>query len=89
MHSFCNEIYISIKIATLLVRSVEHLIPLILEYKNLTAANSHLLNEIIRPHFWLVQLCLLVFFFMYNTLREAGRILGREQVRSMFLARVV
>ena len=71
-------------VAALLVRYVEHLIPLILEYKNLTVANSHLLDEVVWPHFWLVQLWLLVCFLMYNTMREVGRILGREQVRSMF-----
>ena len=59
-------------------------VPLIREYKNLTVANSHLFNEAVWPHFWLVQLWLLVCFFMYCTIRELGRILGREQLRSMF-----
>lgn len=71
-------------VAALLVRYVEHLIPLIREYKILAVANSHLLDEVVWPHFWLVQLWLLVCFFMCCTLRELGRILGREQVRSMF-----
>ncbi len=71
-------------VAALLVRYVEHLIPLIREYKNLTVANSHLLDAVVWPHFWLVQLWLLICFFMFNTMREVGRILGREQVRSMF-----
>jgi hypothetical protein len=71
-------------VAAILVRYVEHLIPLIREYKNLTVANSHLLDEVVWPHFWLVQVWLLVCFFMYCTIRELGRILGREQVRSMF-----
>jgi len=71
-------------VAALLVRYVEHLIPLISEYKNLTVANNHLLDEVVWPHFWIVQLWLLVCFFMYCTIRELVRILGREQVRSMF-----
>jgi hypothetical protein len=71
-------------VAALLVRFVEHLIPLILEYKNLTVANSHLLDEVVWPHFWFVQIWLLICFFMYSTIRELVRILGREQVRSMF-----
>ncbi len=71
-------------VAALLVRYVERLIPLIREYKNLTVANSHLFNEVVWPHFWLVQLWLLVCFFMYCTISELGRILGREQLRSMF-----
>lgn len=71
-------------VAALIVRYVEHLIPLIREYKNLTVANSHLFNEVVWSHFWLVQLWLLVCFLMYCTIRELGRILGREQLRSMF-----
>ena len=71
-------------VAALLARYVEHLILLIREYKNLTVANNHLLDGVVWPHFWLVQLWLLVCFLMYNTIRELGRILGREQLRSMF-----
>ena len=71
-------------IAALFVRYAEHLIPLILKYKNLKVANTHLLDEAVWHHFWLVQLWLLVCFFMYNTTREAGRIIGYEQARSMF-----
>jgi hypothetical protein len=72
-------------VAALLVRYVERLIPLIREYKNLTIANSHLLDEVVWPHFWLVQVWLVVCFLMYCTMREIVRILGREQVRCMFL----
>ena len=67
-----------------LVRYVEYLTPLIREYKNLTVANGHLLNEAVWPHFWVVQIWLLVSFFMYCALREIGRIIGREQLRAMF-----
>jgi hypothetical protein len=72
-------------VTAVVVRYAEHLIPRMLEYRNLTVANSHLLDEVIWPHFWLVQLWLLVCFFMYCTIRELGRVLGREKVRAMFL----
>jgi hypothetical protein len=71
-------------IAPFAVRYVEHLIPLIREYKNLTLANSHLFDQVVWPHFWLIQLWMLVCFFMYNTIREIGRILGREKLQFMF-----
>ena len=71
-------------VAALLVRYVEHLIPFIREYKNFAVANSHLLNEIVWPHFWLVQIWLLICFLIYCTLRELGRILGPERVRLIF-----
>jgi hypothetical protein len=71
-------------IAAILVRYVEHLIPFIREYKNLRVANNHLLDEVAWPHFWLIQIWLLICFFMYSTIRELVRILGRKQVLSMF-----
>ena len=71
-------------VAALLVRYVEHLIPLIREYKNLKVANIHLLDEVVWSNFWFIQIWLLICFFMYSTIRELVRILGREQVRSMF-----
>ena len=75
-------------VGAFIVRYAEHLVPLIREHKNLAAANSHLLNEIVWPHFWLVQLWLLVSFFMYCAIRELGRIIGYDQIRSMFFGQV-
>jgi hypothetical protein len=72
-------------VAALLVRYVEHLIPFVREYSDLAVANRHLLDEVVWPHFWLVQIWLLVLFLMYCTIRELVRVLGRERVRSMFL----
>jgi len=71
-------------VAALLVRYVEHLIPLIREYKNLKVANIHLLDEVVWSHFWFIQIWLLICFFMYSTIRELVRILGRKQVITMF-----
>jgi hypothetical protein len=71
-------------VAAILVRYVEHLIPLIREYKNLAIANSHLLDEAVWPYFWLVHIWLVVCFLMYCTIRELSRILGHEQLRSLF-----
>lgn len=71
-------------VAALLVRYAEHLISFIREYKDLAVANSHLLDEVVWPHFWYVQLWLLICFFIYNTLRELGRVIGQDQIRSIF-----
>lgn len=70
-------------VAAFIVRYVEHIIPFIREHKNLAAANSHLFSEIVWPHFWVVHLWLLVCFFMFCTVRELGRVLGYDQIRSM------
>jgi hypothetical protein len=72
-------------VAALLVRYIEHLVHFIREYSDLAVANRHLLDKVVWPHFWVVQIWLLVCFFMYCTVRELARILGREQIRSMFL----
>lgn len=72
-------------VAAFLVRYVEHLIPFVREYKNFTVANKHLLGEVVWPHFWLVQLWLLVCFLIYCTIRELVRVLGCEKIRSLFL----
>lgn len=71
-------------VAALIVRYLEHLIPLVREYMNMKVANSHLLDEVVWPHFWLVQLWLFVCFLVYCTIREIVRALGQEKIRSMF-----
>ena len=72
-------------VAALLVRYIEHLVPFIREYSDFAVAHRHLLDKIVWPHFWLVQIWLLVIFLMYCTIKELVRVLGRERVRSMFL----
>lgn len=71
-------------VAALLVRYIEHLIPFVREHGDLALANRHLLDEVVWPHFWFVQIWLLVLFFLYCTMRELIRVLGRERVRAIF-----
>lgn len=71
-------------VAALLVRYVEHLIPFVRESGDLAMANRRLLDELVWPRFWAVQLWLLVLFFVYCALRELIRALGRDRVRGMF-----
>ena len=76
-----TSIYI---LAALLVRSIEHLIPFVREYGNLAVAVRHLVDEVVWPHFWAVQILLLVLFLMYCSGRELVRVLGRDRVRILF-----
>jgi len=71
-------------VAALLVRYIEHLAPLVLEHGGVGVANHLLLEEIIWPHFWSVQIWLLVLFLVYTALRELVRVIGREEVMRMF-----
>lgn len=75
-------------IAAFAVRYIEHLIHFVREYGDVAVANSRLLEEVIWPHFWLVQIWLFVLFFMYCVLKELNRVLGRERVRSLFFGSI-
>ena len=70
-------------IASMVLHYLEHLLPLWRRLKDLVAANEHLWSEIVWPHFWAVQLWLLVLIFIYCTARELIRMIGRDQVKKI------
>jgi len=49
-----------------------------------TAANEKMLVEIVWPHFWAVQILLLVLILFYSTMRELVRVIGRNKVLEIF-----
>ena len=67
-----------------MVRYVEQLIHFWRQTGNFAEANRRLLEEIVWPHFWAVQLWLFILLLVYCTFRELVRALGREQVIAMF-----
>ena len=71
-------------LAALVVHYLEHLVPLWWRLGDLGAANHRLLGEIVWPHFWVVQLWLVVLLFMYCAMRELIRAIGPREVRRMF-----
>src|SRR5215510_6508515 len=73
--------------AALIVHYLEHLVPIWWHVGDLRAANDQLLAEIVWPHFWAVQLWLIVLLFVYCALRELVRAIGREKVVEMFFRR--
>jgi hypothetical protein len=48
------------------------------------AGNEKLLAEIEWPHFWAIQIILIVLILMYCTGRELVRVIGRDKVMRMF-----
>jgi len=48
------------------------------------AANERMLAEIVWPHFWAVQILLLVLILFYSTMRELVRVIGRDKVLEIF-----
>jgi len=51
---------------------------------SLAAANQKLQAEIVWPHFWAIQIVLLVLIVMYCTMHELVRVIGKEKVLRMF-----
>ena len=70
--------------ASLLVHYLEHLIPVWWRMGAFLPAARHLWGEIVWPHFWAIQLWLIVLIFIYCSSRELVRAVGRKQVQMMF-----
>jgi len=50
----------------------------------IVAGNEKLLSEMVWPHFWALQIILLVVILNYCVIRELGRVLGEERMIRMF-----
>jgi hypothetical protein len=71
-------------IAATIIHYLEHLFDAWRVTGSVAAANERLLSEIIWAHFFAIELLLLVILFMYCTMREIVRVIGREKVMEMF-----
>lgn len=67
-----------------IIHYVERLIEFWRQAGGLVAGNAKLLAEMVWPHFWAVQIVLLVLILMYCTTRELVRVIGREKVMRTF-----
>ncbi|MES2476966.1 MAG: hypothetical protein V4640_14375 [Verrucomicrobiota bacterium] len=72
---------------SLFVRYLEHVIDAWRKTTTFAEANRRLFEEIVWPHFWAVQLWLLVLLLIYCAFRELVRTLGRESIVAMFFTR--
>jgi len=54
------------------------------QYGSLAAASSHMVEEVVWPHFWAVQLWMSVLMLQFCTLREFARFLGGRRMRALF-----
>lgn len=71
-------------LATVVVRYVEHLLPLISQHKDLVLANHSLWHEINWAHFGVIHIWLSGLIVVYCALRELVRAIGREKALQMF-----
>ena len=55
---------------------------------SLAAANKKFFAEMVWPHFWAIEIILLVLILMYNTLHELVRVIGRDKAIEIFFGRV-
>jgi hypothetical protein len=77
---------IYVLIATLL-HYLERLVDFWRQAGSLVAGNQKLLAEIVWPHFWAIEIILVVLILMYNTMHELVRVIGRDKVVEMFFGR--
>src|SRR5262245_55482185 len=67
-----------------LVHYLERLIDFWRESDSFVAGYHKLFAEIVWPHFFAIEIILLVLILMYNTLHELVRVIGRDKVLEMF-----
>jgi hypothetical protein len=71
-------------VAALVLHYLERLVEYWKAAGGFVAGNEKMLAEIIWPHFWAIQLILIVLIFNYCVLHEFGRALGSKKLREMF-----
>jgi hypothetical protein len=71
-------------LAATLIHYLERLVDFWRQAGGLVAGNEKLLTEIVWPHFWAIQIILLVLIVMYCTMHELVRVIGREKVLRIF-----
>ena len=71
-------------LAATLIHYLERLIDFWRQTGGFVAGNQKLLSEIIWPHFWAIQIILLVLIVMYCTMHELVRVIGKEKVLRIF-----
>ena len=71
-------------LVSMLIHYLEHLVHFWREAGGFIAGNEKLLAEIVWPHFWAIQIFLVVVILMYCTMRELIRVIGGDKVRRMF-----
>jgi hypothetical protein len=71
-------------LVALALHYLEQLVDFWREAGGFMAGNAKLLAEIVWPHFWAIQIVLVVMVFNYCMMRELVRVLGAKQVRELF-----
>jgi hypothetical protein len=70
-------------VVALVIHYLERLIDVWKEAGGFLAANEKLLAEMVWPHFWAIQIVLIVLIFNYCTMHELVRAIGQDQMRAL------
>mgnify|MGYP001352844136 CR=1 FL=1 len=71
-------------LVSMLVHYLERLVDFWREAGGFIAGNEKLLAQIVWPHFWAIQILLVVLILMYCTVREFCREIGGDKVQRIF-----
>ena len=71
-------------LVSMLVHYLERLVDFWREAGGFIAGNEKLLAEIVWPHFWAIQIFLVVLILIYCATRELVRVIGGDKVRQIF-----
>ena len=71
-------------LVALVIHYLERLLDFWKEAGGFVAANQKLLTDIVWPHFWAIQIVLVVLIFNYCTMHELVRAIGRDKVHALF-----
>jgi hypothetical protein len=71
-------------IGWLSIRYAEHLFHFWRATGSFSEANHQIFNEIVWPHFWAVQLWMLILLLAFCAFRELVRALGRQRIIALF-----
>jgi len=69
---------------SMLVHYLERLVDFWRATGGFIAGNQKLLAETVWPHFWAIQILLVVLILMYCAMRELVRVIGGDKVRQIF-----
>ena len=69
---------------SVLIHYIERLIEFWRQTGSFIAGNEKLMSEMVWPHFWAIQILLLVLILMYCTMHELVRVIGKEKVLRIF-----
>ena len=71
-------------LVSIAIHYAEHLFDYWRETGSLAGGNRELLAKIVWPHFFAIQILIIVMIFSYCVLRELIRVIGRRKVLHMF-----